>query len=285
MSYYVLYTVATGSIVGVNTTGFGPGTGEAVLGPLSSADDAAVLASQHPQRYRVTGTPPALTAQPYWTTAAATASGLTTVTATLTDAPSPAPSSATLAVAGGTLTAAVASGQATFTLAVHPTLGTQQVAYTVSASGTVSALDTLGTTPPLIGQQLATISGTPTVAPGGPGSRDYVLGASAVQLDFAAQLNAIAVGLGEALHLLHARILPALEASTYTPVTLTANESAALANLNSTVLPAIVTTLDAIYPATGAPMPTYQAMASSMASVHGAIDTANAALASIPNLQ
>ena len=284
MSYFVLYTVSTGTVLAVNTTGFGAGTGEAVLGPLSSNNADAVLASQYPQRFAVTGTPPALTPLPYWTTQAATASGLTTLTATLNGATT-APASATLAVASGTLTAAVSADTATWTLAVHPTLGDQRVPYTVSASGTVSALDALGSTPPLIGQQLATISGVPTVAPGGPGSRDYVLGASAVQLDFAAQLNAIAVGLGEALHLLHTRILPALEASTYTPITLSANESAALANLNTAVLPAIVTTLDAIYPATGAPMPTYQAMTSSMASVHGAIINANAALASIPNLQ
>ncbi len=284
MSYFVLYTVASGHVLGVNTTGFGAGTGEAVLGPLSSNNADAVLASQYPQRFAVTGTPPALMPLPYWTTTAATASGLTTVTATL-NAATTAPASVTLAVASGTLSAAITSGQAAFTLAVHPTLGDQRVPYTVASSGAVSALDALGTTAPLIGQQLATISGVPTVAPGGPGSRDYVLGAGAVTLNPAAQLNAIAVALGEVLHVLHTRILPALEASTYTPVSLTANESAALANLSADVLPAIVTTLDAIYPATGSPMPTYQAMASSMTAVQAALDATNAALASIPNLQ
>jgi hypothetical protein len=41
VTYYVLYDTASGQILAVNTTGFTPGTGEAVLGPLSSADTTA----------------------------------------------------------------------------------------------------------------------------------------------------------------------------------------------------------------------------------------------------
>jgi len=280
--YFILYTVATGAILAVNTTGFGPGSGEAVL-TAPSNEPNAVLASQYPQRFAVTGTPPALTALAYWSVAAATASGLTTITATLNEAAT-APVAATLAVASGTLTAAVTSAQATWTLAVHPTLGDQRIPYTVTASGTVAATDALGQTPPLIGQQLVTLDGVPTVAPGGPGSRDYVLGVGAAGLDPAAQLNAIAVGLGEVLHLVHARILPVLQAPTYTPLSLTANESGALADLSGSVLPTIVPQLGTIYPATGDPMPTYLAMASAMAAIQTAMEATNAALASIPNL-
>lgn len=142
--FYFLYNSTTGQILATNTSGFTPGTGEAVLGPLGSTDTNAVVAYQYPQRFLVQGSPPALVEQPFWSLASTVSSGTYTITATLNNPPTTPPTSATLMVAGGTLTASVSSNQATFTVALHPSIAAQQILATVSALGTVSGTITLG---------------------------------------------------------------------------------------------------------------------------------------------
>ena len=168
--FYFLYNSTTGQILATNTSGFTPGTGEAVLGPLGSTDTNAVVAYQYPQRFLVQGSPPALVEQPFWSLASTVSSGTYTITATLNNPPTTPPTSATLMVAGGTLTASVSSNQATFTVALHPSIAGQQILATVSASGTVSESVTLGGQQMGVPLKLSTATTPATVVPtGAPG--------------------------------------------------------------------------------------------------------------------
>lgn len=168
--YYFLYNSASGIILAANTQGFTPGTGEAILGPLSSTETNAVVAYQYPQRFLVQGSTPTLVEQPFWSLASAVSSDTYTITATLNNPPASPPTSATLTVAGGTLTADVSSNQATFTVAAHPSIAAQQILATVSAPGTVSGSTMLGGQSTGVPLKLSTATTPPTVVPmGAPG--------------------------------------------------------------------------------------------------------------------
>lgn len=285
--FYFLYTTATGAIVAVNTSGFAPGTGEAVVSFDQATASAAVQGAYlNPSRYLMQGSPVEPALQPYLTLAVAEASGVYTVTATLNNPPATPPTDATFTVAGATYTEAISSNTATLALQIHPTIAGQQVTVSVSATGIVGASTTIGTAQPLIGQQSWTdSSGVNWVGPGGAGSTAYVMGANAATVSQADQANAIAVALGEVLHLLHDKIVPALQAATYTPLALTADETNALNDLTANVIPTIVTTLDAIYPSGGTEMPTYARMKAAMTSIQTVVKDTNAGLSAIPNLQ
>lgn len=165
--FYFLYQASTGQILVANTSGFTPGTGEAVLGPLSSADTNAVVAYQYPQRFLVQGSPPTLVEQPFWSLASTVSSNTYTITATLNNPSSTPPTSATLTIAGSTLSASVSSNQATFTVALHPSIAAQQVLAIVSASGTVSGSVTLGGQTTGVPVKFNTATKPATIAPTG----------------------------------------------------------------------------------------------------------------------
>ena len=176
MSYYFLYNSTSGEILAANTSSFTPGTGEAVLGPLSSADTNAVVAYQYPQRYLVQGSPPALVEQPWWDVQVAPASTANqyTITAILENPPSTPPSTATLTLAGSSLSGSISSNQVSWTIALHPSVASQQITATVSASGTVSGTQAWGGTEQTVGLQLITTDTPPLVAPTGPESKAHL---------------------------------------------------------------------------------------------------------------
>ena len=280
------YDSTTGAIQSAISAASDPQTYPANPGTPLYVDDATYpTLRRHLDWYCVQDGVPV--AQPAWSVSAAagTTSGQWTVTATLHNPPSTPPTSATFTVAGTTFTETVTSGQATLTLAIHPTLGNQRVTVTVSASGTASGSTAIGTDAPLIGQQIVTLSGIPTVSPGGPGSLDYVLQAQASTVDPAQQINSLAVAVGEILHVLHAKVLPALQASAYTPITLSADETTALDDLTTNVLPAIVPRLATLYPSGGSPMPIYAQMKAALATIQAAMDATNTALTELPGLE
>jgi len=88
----------------------------------------------------------AFVAQSFWTLSSTASSDTYTVTATLNNPPTTPPSTATLTIAGSTLTANIASNQAVFTAALHPTVAMLAISATVSATSTVSRSMTLGGT-------------------------------------------------------------------------------------------------------------------------------------------
>lgn len=175
MAYYFLYHSTTGQILAANTNGFTPGTGEAVLGPLSSTDTNAIVAYQYPQRFLVQGSTPALVEQPFWSVVASASGATYTITATLNNPPSSPPTSATLTIAGGTLTASVSSNQAVFTVALHPSIAVQQIMATVSATGTVSGSVTLGAQTTGVPMKLTTATTPAAVVPTGTAGKIQVI--------------------------------------------------------------------------------------------------------------
>lgn len=211
--YYFLYNTSTGQLLAANTSGFTPGTGEAVLGPLYSADTNAIVAYQYPQRFLVQGSPAALVEQPWWnvTVAPTSAANQYTITATLENPPSAPPSIATLTIAGSTLSGTVSSNQVSWTVAVHPSVATQSITATASTSGTVSGSTTFGGTAQEIGLQLVTTQSPPLIAPAGTQALGFLaayhLGLSPTQADVALTLMTV-IGALDALLTANATVTP-----------------------------------------------------------------------------
>lgn len=271
--YNFLYNTTSGLILAASTNSITPGTGEAVLSAPSN-DDTAILAYNNPNRYLITGSTPTLVAQPYWTvvaTESTTTSGEYTLTATLNNPPSTPPTSATFAVAGGTIIADMTSDQATATVQVHPTVAMLAISVTVSATGTVSGSTTIGgTTTPPIGLQLlpATSSAPALVAPTGPGSKAYgrafYLGVSSqTQIEVLTEaLQDLYSADSLALNTIFASngILAALTSGASPLMTLTADEQNAWTDFQTNVLGSMPVTLANAYPSGGTRLPLYQSM-------------------------
>ena len=210
-----------------------------------------------------------------------------TVTATLELPPSTAPASVTFAVAGQQYTASLTNGAATLSLAVHPSLASQQVIVTCSASGCVSgSLNLTGGTQQAIGLQVYTPSGgIPTVAPVGAGSIEYLTKYYASLADPVA----LATNTGYAVELLYDVVfnilLPALQKSTYMPVSLDANQSNALSDIQKNVLAYLYLSLEKVYPSGGSPMPQYENMAGGFQLAQQQMAQFMAAVTSIPGLE
>lgn len=269
--FYFLYNATSGQILVANTNGFTPGTGEAVLGPLSSADTNAVVAYQYPQRFLVQGSPAALVEQPWWEVTVAPTSTVNqyTVSATLENPPSTPPSTATLTLASGTLSGTVSSNQVSWTVALHPSIVTQQITATVSASGTVSGSVTFGGTAQQIGLQLVTTATPPWVAPAGVGSKAF-LRAFYLGLNPETQIEILTEALQDLfggdtvlLHMLFdpkTGIIAALTSGTTPIMTLDSNTANLVNDIQTNVLPNLPFTLDTAYPAGGTRFPLYQSM-------------------------
>lgn len=217
-------------------------------------------------------------AQPYLTASVASGS----VTVTLSNPPTTPPSSATVAIAGASIPVTLANNSGSITFGVDDNLP-YAIPGTVTAAGCVGASFVLGTgdAPPCPLQVIET-NGSYRIA---TTSTHYIEGYHAASVDQADTVNAIAVGLAECLHLLHDKVLPSLTASSYTPLTLTADEQNALNDLSANVLPAIVPTLGAIAPASGSEMPVYRRMKATLTQVQTAMDATNSDIAGTPNLQ
>lgn len=251
---YFLYDQTSGSIVAANTTGFTPGSGEAVLGPL--ADNTAAAAYVNRSRYLVQGG--ALVAQPYFTIVAAVSGNAATLTATLNDAPATPPTTATFTVAGSAITAPITSGVATLTVDIHETVAAFAVPASVAATGVVGAQTTFGGSAkaPVALQCEPLVGGTtPTVTPCGAGSLAYLqnfAGASSIPaenvLGDVATADAISL---DALCGTNGALAALQAAGTWKP---TAAQSAGLAWVQKNVLPSLPVTLATILDSSGNPV-------------------------------
>lgn len=267
MFYWFAYSTLTGAIptgyaiISDATSNPWPGLGSG-LSVVSFDEQTASAAVQgaylNPSRYLVQSG--VLTLQPYLT--ASYSSG--TLTVTLQNPPATPPTSATLTVGSTTQTIALANNSGTLALAVHPSLAGYSLPAQVTATGCVAWSGDVGTpgqSAPVAIQVVTPTGGTtPTVAPCGPGSkafdRAYRMGipqdpAQAI-MALVAALAGLNVAAAPVAHILVTKVIPALTASTYTPLVLTAQEQAALttwANDFATVLTPLADTVDA----TGAP--------------------------------
>ena len=260
--------------------------------PQASASTTVLLAYANPERYLVQGTPPALVEQPFWTVTAAESASTTgqyAMTATLNNPGSSVPSTAIFAVAGGTINATVSSNQATATIQLHASVASQPVAVQVSATGTVSGQTTINSGTAGIGLQLITSGTTPLVAPVGAGSKAY-LRAHYLGLTPATQIAILTEALQNLMitaavsnRILTEKILPALQATTYTPITLTPAESAALTNWTANVQSNLVAWAD-LLDGSGQPIPAYSELQTQAPQVLTAMTAYNTAVASLPGL-
>ncbi len=199
---------------------------------LSDTDSAPVIANPH----GYTLPSGVITPMAQWHCTATTTSGTTTVTATLNNPPATLPSSVTWILQSSTITGTVSSGgTATLDLTWHPSVATAATTLSISASGTVGGGLTLqsGSTASL---QLVSprTSGDPyLVAPTTYTQlRAYYLGLSPeTQIQLLTQtLQNLYLATALMGRTISEKILPALTAKTYTPITLSSAEQAALTN-------------------------------------------------------
>lgn len=261
--YYFLYQTTSGHILAANTQGLTPGTGEGVL-QAPSNDDTAILAYNNPNRYLVTGSTPALVAQPFWTvtaTASASTAAEYSLVATLNNPPSTPPTTCAFNVAGGGITADITSNQATATIQLHESVANQPVSVHVSASGTVSGQTTINSGTATTPLQLWTpSSGIPTVGPSGSNVASY-LRQQAIGLTPANQFEimtlndqnlAIAVSVG--LRTLVEKIIPWAKQTTWSPLSLTTAEDDGLNALSTQLVPYLLGAAD-LLDTSGNPIP------------------------------
>ncbi|NMP20792.1 hypothetical protein [Sulfobacillus harzensis] len=286
--YYFLYQATSGQILAANTTGFTPGTGEAVLGPLSPADPNAVIAYQYPQWFLIQGDPPALVMQPYWILEATSGTNNQyTLTATLNNPPSTPPTSATLTVLGSTYTAMVSNNTATWTIDVHPSCVHFPVAATVAATGTVSGSATFGgTQTPSVALQCVPLTGgtVPTVTPTGPGSSEFLQSFYASGISAAHQPGDIATADAIAFDTLFgtAGILAVLiKAGTWTP---TSAQQAAITWIQNNINTNLPVTLAGSLDSSGNPIQPVAQYAQDLATAAQAFQSFATDMASIPGL-
>lgn len=183
-----------------------------------------------------------------------------TLTATLNNPPSTPPSNVTFTIGSWTQNVALTNDKATLSVKIHPSLANYAIPVSVSADGCVGASATIGGTQPLpFPIQVVTPSGgTPTIGPAASVATQWLQQYYAINNT---TIEALLTNTFTALNVLYDTvfniILPALQQSTYTPVSLTANQQNALSAIKSDVLANLVTTLTNGYPS-GASSPQMQ---------------------------
>ena len=182
-----------------------------------------------------------ITPMAQWHCTATTTSGTTTVTATLSNPPATLPSSVTWTLQSSTITGTVSSGgTATLDLTWHPSVATSQTTLSISASGTVGGGLALQSGSPASLQLVApSTSGDPyLVAPTTYTQlRAYYLGLSPeTQIQLLTQtLQNLYLATALMGRTISEKILPALTSGTYTPITLSSTEQAALTNWQTNI--------------------------------------------------
>jgi hypothetical protein len=141
-----------------------------------------------------------------------------------------------------------------------------------------------------IGLQVITTQTPLLVAPAGPGSRTYL---RAFYLGLTPQtqtailteaLQNLMIATSVAAHVVLTRIVPALTASTYTPLTLSSAESAALTNWQTTVAQYQVALGD-LLDSSGTPIPPYAELQGQAPVVYTALQAYATAVSTLPNLE
>lgn len=217
----------------------------------------------------------------------ATPNGQYTITATLSNPPATSPTSCTFTVAGQTYTAPISANQATLTVSVHPSVANQSINITASATGCVSGSTNIGGSKTDVGLQAYTPTGStiPTIAPVGTGSKGFLQSYYALS---PATIYKLIADIGTVVGLLTDAvfniIIPALQKSTYAPISLDANQTNTLNDVKTNVLPNLYTTLENAYPSGGSKQIQYADYETDLASSYKAFQDYMSDLQAIPNL-
>lgn len=215
-----------------------------------------------------------------------------TITVTLNNPPSTPPTSITATVGTSTATLALASNQASMSVALHNSVPVASVQFSASGVVGASAAVGIGRQPP-VGLQLIppAVSGDPyTIAPVGPGSKAYLRAAylgltSETQIEILTEaLQNLYVTAGATNHLLVTKILPALQAASYTPITLTTAEEASLNNWTANVIPSLLAVSD-LLDASGSPIPAYAELQGQAPQAYQGLQAYQQAVQSLPGLE
>lgn len=230
--------------------------------------------------------------RPYLTTAQATASGITTVTATLHNATNTPPSTIDFTVAGSTVPIAVSSGGATLDLSIDPILSGCAVELSAAASGAVSSHLKLssGSVTPLMAIAPNTAGNTSSTAYRvTTASKAYAQGYYMGQIDLTSMAQALSdlqTMVQILAHTLYSSsgVVDALTQASYTPITLSTNEDNAYKDIQANLLPNLGMTLDTVYPSGGTEIVQYSSVKSVMPNVTKAAQDYATFVADTPGL-
>ena len=223
------------------------------------------------------------------------------LTVTLNNPPSSGgPTTANLSLFGTSLSAAFDSTwQATFRLKVHPSILGSTLIAMASASGQSSGVPPIAAIGVQLGEARGPVFAVQVVPPATSGApylvaptqrailRAYysgLLSQSTALSSQTAQAQALYVMSSLVLHVLADKIIPSLQSSTYSPITLSADESNALSDLTTNVIPTLTQTLGTIYPSGGNPTAAYAETKAAAPLYQQALAAYEADLATIPNL-
>lgn len=246
----------------------------------------------HPGRYLIQGGAPVL--QPYLTLATATDTTTSpptvTVTATLTSGTA---TEVAFTVGQSSETVALTNGEASIALQPHASVQALSLPVQASAAGTVGAsVDvgipggdtfTLQLVPPMSGS-------TYLIAPVGQGSKAFL---RAWSLGFTAEtqlavlteaLQDLYVTTSSVMHLLTSKIVPALQAASYAPITLDAAETAALDHWQANLQPNLFA-MSGLLDSSGSPIPPYSEAITNAPGYQQALSAYGGAVAAIPGLE
>lgn len=292
-NYWFLYNITSGAI---NQTYLGNADqwtnigSQGVIGPFpqSTASAAVQDAFANPSKYLVQNGQ--LVVQSYITVTAAqstTPNGQYTITATLNNPPATPPTSCTYTVGGQTYTAAISANKASLTVNVHPSIANQSITVTASATGCVSGTVSIGGSRTDVGLQafIPTGSTIPTIAPTGTGSKIFLQSYYALS---PATLYRLIADIGTAVNVLTDAvfniIIPALQKTTWSPVALDANQTSAINDIKTNLLPYLYTTLENAYPSGGAKQLQFADYEVDLSKSYAAFQSYVTDLQAIPNL-
>lgn len=208
---------------------------------------------------------------PYFAATSSVVGSITTVTVTLQNPPATPPSTILLTVAGTNITVDLTNSSGTASFSVDEMVAVQSIPATFSSPGVVGATVNIGTPGGTAGNLQA-------IAPGAAGNpsttayriattskvtaRAYYMGLSPEQ-----QVQVLTEALqdlygaaGAALHVIVNKVLPSLTSTTYTPVTLTADEQNALTDMSTHLIGNLIVNLGTAYPSGGARSAQYASM-------------------------
>ncbi len=223
-----------------------------------------------------------------------------TLTVSLVNPPATgAPTSLTLSLLGQGIAIPLTDGTGTLPLAVHPAVARANIAAQLSVPSAEQITPPIGTIFVQLGQSGGASLPLQLGAPAATGDpytvwptqkavlRAYHFGLLSPVTALAAQTAAIQdlyTMVSILAHLLSAHVLPSLTASTYTPISLSADEQNALADIQASVQPDLTQTLATIYPSGGARTVAYQGLVDRVQQYEQALAAYEHDVQTIPNL-
>jgi len=222
------------------------------------------------------------------------------LTVTLNNPPaSGGPTGVVVQIGNQTASLPLENWSASLPVSVHPSLATAYIQATVYATGQAASSPPIAATTANLAKANGTAVPFQVVPPTTSGQpywvyptqratlRAYYLGIADPNRyieALTASLQDVYVMLSVVTHLLGAHVIPAMTASSWSPITLDANEQNAVESIQNSVLPNLAATLQNIYTSGGSPMEAYAELVNRVGLYQQALQAYNEAVATIPNL-